>query len=60
MLQIQTSISHSNFQLGMYEQPHADTLTLRHVRDDEHAHVDFSSDESYDSEDSDDSDSKSV
>jgi hypothetical protein len=41
-------------------QPHADTFILPPVRDDEHAHVVSSSDESSDLEDSDDSDSDSV
>ena len=42
------------------QQLHADTFTLPPVRDDEHAHANSSSDESFDSEDSDDLDSKSV
>jgi hypothetical protein len=39
---------------------HADTFTLPPIRDDEHAHVDSSSDESSDSEELDDLDSESV
>jgi hypothetical protein len=53
-VQFEESVSH------VPQQPHADTFTLPPVRDDEHAHADSSSDESFDSEDSDDSDSESV
>ena len=53
-VQFKESVSH------VPQQPHADTFTLPHVRDDEHAHVDSSSDESSDSEDSDDLDSESI
>jgi hypothetical protein len=42
------------------QQPHADTFILPLVREDEHAHVEDSSDESSDSKDSDDLDSESV
>jgi hypothetical protein len=42
------------------QQSHANTFTLPPVRDDEHAHVDSSSDESFDSKESDDSDSETV
>jgi hypothetical protein len=40
--------------------PHANTFTLPLVRDDEHAHGNSSSDESFDSEDTSNSYSKSV
>jgi hypothetical protein len=52
-VQFEESVSH------VPQQPHADTFTLPPVRDDEHAHADSSSDESFDSEDSEDSDSDS-
>jgi hypothetical protein len=39
---------------------HADTFVLPPVRDDEHAHVDSSSDEIFDSKDSNNSDTRSV
>jgi hypothetical protein len=52
-VQFEESVSH------VPQQPHADTFTLPPVRDDEHAHVDSSSDESSDSEDSEDSESES-
>jgi hypothetical protein len=42
------------------QQPHADTFILPPVRDDEHANVESSSNNSYDSKESDDSDSESV
>jgi hypothetical protein len=42
-VQFEESVSH------VPQQPHADTFTLPPVRDDEHAHVDSSSNESYDS-----------
>jgi hypothetical protein len=42
------------------QQPYANTFVLSHVRDDEHAHDDSSSDEIYDLEDSDDPDMESV
>jgi hypothetical protein len=55
-VQFEESVSHVPQQL------HADTFTLPPVQDDEHAHADSSSDESYDLEESKDSDlgSKSV
>ena len=53
-VQFEESVSH------VPEQPHAYTFFLPPVRDDDYAHADSSSDESYDSEDSDDLDSKSV
>jgi hypothetical protein len=45
-VQFEESVSH------VPQQPHANTFTLPPVRDDEHAHADSSSDESYDSKDS--------
>jgi hypothetical protein len=53
-VQFEESVSH------VPQQPHADTFTLPPVRDDEHAHENYSSDESYDPEDSNDTDSDSV
>jgi hypothetical protein len=53
-VQFEESVSH------VPQQPHADTFTLPHVQDDEHAHADSSLDEIYDSVDSDDLDSESV
>jgi hypothetical protein len=53
-VQFEESVSH------VPQQPHTDTFTLPPVRDDEHAHAESSSDESYDSEDLDDSDSELV
>jgi hypothetical protein len=52
-VQFEESVSH------VPQQSHANIFTLPPVRDDEHAHVDSSSDESFDSEDLDDSDSDS-
>jgi hypothetical protein len=52
-VQFEESVSH------VLQQPQADTFTLPPVRDDEHAHADSSSDDSFDSEDSDDSDLES-
>jgi hypothetical protein len=49
-VQFEESVSH------VTQQPHADTFILPPVQDDEHAHDDSSSDESFDSKDSDDSD----
>jgi hypothetical protein len=49
-VQFEESISH------VTQQPHAYTFVLPPIKDDEHAHVDSSSDESSDSEDSNDSD----
>jgi hypothetical protein len=42
------------------QQQHANTFVLRPIRDDEHAHAKYSSDESSDSEDSDDPNTDSV
>jgi hypothetical protein len=42
------------------QQPHVYTYVLPPVRDDEHAHVNSSSNESYDLEDSDDLDTDSI
>jgi hypothetical protein len=53
-VQFEESVSHAP------QQPHEDTFTLPPVRDDEHAHVDSSSNESSDLEDLDDLDSDSV
>jgi hypothetical protein len=53
-VQFKESISH------VPQQPHANTFVLAHVKDDEHAHADSSSDESSDSKDLDDSYTKSV
>jgi hypothetical protein len=53
-VQFEESVSH------VPQQPHADTFILPPVRDDENAHANSSSDESYDSEDSDDLDSESI
>jgi hypothetical protein len=53
-VQFKESVSHVPQQL------HADTFTLPPIRDDEHAHVDSSSDEIYYSEDLEDSYSESV
>jgi hypothetical protein len=53
-VQFEESVSH------VPQQPHADTFVLPPVRDDEHAHDDSSSDESYDSEDSGDPNTESV
>jgi hypothetical protein len=53
-VQFEESVSHAP------QQMHADTFILPPVQDDEHAHVDSSSDESFDSEDLDDLDSESV
>jgi hypothetical protein len=52
--QFEESVSH------VPQQSHPNTFTLPPVRDDEHAHVNSSSDESYDLEESDDSYSESV
>jgi hypothetical protein len=53
-VQFEESVSHVS------QQSHADTFVLPPVRDDEHAHVESSSDESSDSEDSYDPDTESV
>jgi hypothetical protein len=53
-VQFEESVSH------VPHQSHADTFVLPPIRDDEHAHADSSSDESFDSEDSDDLDTESV
>jgi hypothetical protein len=53
-VQFKESVSH------VLQQQHVDTFTLPPVRDDEHAHAESSSDESFDLEDSNDSDSESV
>jgi hypothetical protein len=53
-VQFEESVSHAP------QQPHADTFIRPPVRDDEHAHADSSSDESFDSEDSNDLDLESV
>ena len=53
-VQFEESVSH------VPQQPHADTFTLPPIQDDEHAHVDSSLDESFDSEASNDSNSESV
>ena len=53
-VQFEESVSH------VPQQPHADTFVLPPVRDDDHAQVESSSDESSNSEDSDDSDTESV
>jgi hypothetical protein len=53
-VQFKESVSHSP------QQPHEDTFILPPVQDDEHAHVDSSSYESYDSKDLDDPDIDSV
>jgi hypothetical protein len=47
-VQVEESVSH------VPQHPHADTFVFPLIRDDEHAHVESSSDESSDSEDSDD------
>jgi hypothetical protein len=57
---IYQSVQFEESVLHVPQQPHADTFLLPPVRDDEHAHADSSSDESYDLEDSDDSDIDSV
>jgi hypothetical protein len=49
-IQFEESVSH------VPQQSYADTFTLPHVRDDEHAHANSSSDDSFDSEDSNDLD----
>jgi hypothetical protein len=53
-VQFEESVSH------VPQQPHANTFILPLVRDDEHAHVESYSDESYNSEDSDDPDTESL
>jgi hypothetical protein len=53
-VQFEESVSH------VPQQPHVDTFVLPPVRADEHAHVDSSSDESFDSKDLDDLDTESV
>jgi hypothetical protein len=53
-VQFKESVSH------VPQQPHVDTFIRPPVRDDEHAHVESSSDKIFDSEDSDDSDLESV
>jgi hypothetical protein len=57
---IERSVQFKESVLHVPQQPHADTFTLPHVRDDEHAHVNSSSDEIFYSEDLDDSDSETV
>jgi hypothetical protein len=52
-VQFEESVSH------VPQKPHADTLTLPPVRDDDHAHADSSLDKSSDLEESKDSDSDS-
>jgi hypothetical protein len=53
-VQFEESVSHTP------QQSHANTFIITPVQDDDHAHADSSSDESFDSEDSDDSDTESV
>jgi hypothetical protein len=57
---IECSVQFEEIVSHVPQQPHADTFVLPLVRDDEHAHADSSSDESFDSKDSYDSDTKSV
>jgi hypothetical protein len=57
---IERSVQFEESVLHVPQQLHADTFVLPHVRDDEHAHVNSSSDESYNSKDSDDLDTESV
>jgi hypothetical protein len=57
---IERSFQFEESVLHVPQQPHADTFILPPVRDDEHAHADSSSDESYDLEDSYDLDIDSV
>jgi hypothetical protein len=53
---IERSVQFEESVLHVPQQPHGGTFTLPPVRDDEHAHADSSSNESFDSEESDDSD----
>jgi hypothetical protein len=54
---IECSVQFEESVLHVPQQSHANTFTLPPIRDDEHAHVESSSDESFDSEDSENSDS---
>jgi hypothetical protein len=53
-VQFEESVSHTP------QQPHENSFIITPVQDDDHAHANSSSDESFDSEDSDDSDIESV
>jgi hypothetical protein len=57
---IEHSVQFKESVLHVPQQPHADTFTLPPFQNDEHAHVDSSSDESSNSEDLDDSDSDTI
>jgi hypothetical protein len=57
---IERSVQFEESILHAPQEPHADTFVLPPVIDDEHAHDDSSSNESYDSKDSVDSDAESV
>jgi hypothetical protein len=57
---IERSVQFEESVLHVPQQPHAVTFVCPPVRDDEHAHADSSSDESYNSKDSDDADTESI